>query len=129
MVIANPKVDSCFFFFFWKYTTLKRHWLAFLGITVDAVVDGKRLVKLLAHGETYEMNSPNLVIRLLPVPGTEWSGNVRIQCERSGLAADIYYYRSQSFLGFGGKPRSVKGRIFDANSLKTIYELDGQWDR
>lgn len=92
------------------------------------MIDGKRLVKLLDHGETYEMNSPNLVIRLLPVPGTEWSGNVKIQCERSDLAADISYYRSQSFFGFGGKPRSVKGRIFDVNSLKTIYELNGQWD-
>ncbi|URE40152.1 Oxysterol-binding protein [Musa troglodytarum] len=36
---------------------------------------------------------------------------------------------SHVFLGFGGSSKSVRGKILHSKTLKTIYEIDGQWDR
>lgn len=93
------------------------------------MVHGKRKLNLLEKGESYVMNSPNLLIRLLPKFGVDWVGNVRIKCQETGLEAELSF-KSGSFLGFGGGNRSIKGKIMDAsNSLKTLYEIHGQWDR
>ncbi|KAF6147547.1 hypothetical protein GIB67_008165 [Kingdonia uniflora] len=100
----------------------------FHGASVEAVVHGKRELKLLNHGENYVMNSPNLLIRLFPRPGVDWVGTVSIRCEESELEAELYY-KGPSFLGFKGNQRSVKGKIFETKTLKTIYEVEGHWDR
>ncbi|KAF6149991.1 hypothetical protein GIB67_029356 [Kingdonia uniflora] len=100
----------------------------FSGASVEVVVHGKRQLKLLNHGENYVMNSPNLLIRLFPRPGVDWVGTVSIGCEESGLEAELYY-KGPSFLGFKGNQRSVKGKIFESKTLKTIYEVEGHWDR
>ncbi|GAV63090.1 LOW QUALITY PROTEIN: Oxysterol_BP domain-containing protein [Cephalotus follicularis] len=94
----------------------------FYGTTVETEVHGKRQLKLLNHGEL--MNSPKLWLRFLPVPGVEWVGNVRIQCPETGLEADLCY-KSNSSLGLGGNYRAIKGKIYEASSLKTFYEIDG----
>ncbi|KAJ1378221.1 Oxysterol-binding protein [Sesbania bispinosa] len=99
----------------------------FNGTSVEAQVHGKRQVKLLNHGETYEMNSPHLFIRILPVPGIDWVGNVNIRCLETGLVAELCY-TSQSFFGFGGNGRLIKGKIIDSSSLKILYEVNGHWD-
>ncbi|KAK1290964.1 Oxysterol-binding protein-related protein 4C [Acorus calamus] len=99
----------------------------FNGTCVEAVIHGKRLLKLSKFGETYEMNSPNLLIRLLPIPGIDWTGNVKIRCENSGLEADLCY-RGHSFLGFGGN-HSVNGKIIQSKSSKVLYEIQGHWDK
>ncbi|MQL85178.1 hypothetical protein Taro_017697 [Colocasia esculenta] len=101
----------------------------FYGSRVEVLIHGKKLLKLLRFGECYEMDTPSLVIRALPVPGTEWEGSISISCKESGLQADLCFYKAHSFLGFGGDPRSVKGKIFDTKTLRTIYEIYGQWDR
>ncbi|KAM4113169.1 hypothetical protein ACJW30_05G199100 [Castanea mollissima] len=100
----------------------------FYGTSVEAEVHGKRLLKLQNHGETYVMNSPKLLIRFLPFPRADWVGNVRIRCQESGLEAELCY-RNTSFLGRRGNQRSIKGKVFESSSLKTLYEIDGQWDR
>ncbi|KAI4335372.1 hypothetical protein L6164_014021 [Bauhinia variegata] len=100
----------------------------FNGTSAEAQVLGKRELKLLNHGESYEMNSPKFLARFLPIPGNDWIGNVNICCKESGLVAELCY-RSHSFLGFGGSQRSIKGKIFDSSSLKVLYEVDGHWDR
>ncbi|XP_041021984.1 oxysterol-binding protein-related protein 4B-like [Juglans microcarpa x Juglans regia] len=100
----------------------------FHGTSVEAEVLGKRQLKLLNHGETYVMNSLNLLIRFLPGPGTDWVGKVKIQCQETGLEAELCF-RSNSFLWRRGNHRSVKGKIFDSSSLQTLYEIDGHWDR
>ncbi|KAK1290675.1 Oxysterol-binding protein-related protein 4C [Acorus calamus] len=97
------------------------------GTCVEAVIHGKRLLKLSKFGETYEMNSPNLLIRILPIPGIDWTGNVKIRCENSGLEADLCY-RGHSFLGFGGN-HSVNGKIIQSKSSKVFYEIQGHWDK
>lgn len=89
---------------------------------------GKRQLKLLNHGETYEMNSPNLFIRILPVPGIDWIGNVNIKCIETGLEAELSYI-SQSFFGFGGNRRLIKGKIIDSLTSKILYKVNGHWDR
>ncbi|XP_068636451.1 oxysterol-binding protein-related protein 4C-like isoform X2 [Aristolochia californica] len=99
----------------------------YYGTSVEAVINGKRVLKLLNFGETYEMNSPKALIRFFPVPGSNWVGNVRIRCRDSGLEADICY-EGKGFLGFGGNHRSIKGKIFDSSSSKIIYEINGFWD-
>lgn len=75
------------------------------------------------------MDSPNLMIKLIPPTGADWIGNVRIRCKESELEADICYYKSHRFLGFGGTSRSVKGTISDSNTSKAIYQIEGEWDR
>ncbi|KAF8400204.1 hypothetical protein HHK36_013500 [Tetracentron sinense] len=99
----------------------------FYGTKVEAVVHGKKELKLLNYGETYVMESPKLLIRFFPVPGIDWVGDITIRCEESGLQADLCF-RTKSFLGFGGSYRSVTGKIFDSSSLKTFYDLNGHWD-
>ncbi|XP_070018705.1 oxysterol-binding protein-related protein 4C isoform X1 [Nicotiana sylvestris] len=99
----------------------------FYGTKIETEVHGKRELKLLNRQETYVMNSPKLVIRLLPFPGVDWVGNVTIKCEETGLQADLYY-KGSSFLSNSGI-RSVKGRIFMPSSSDTISEINGHWDR
>ncbi|XP_045788969.1 oxysterol-binding protein-related protein 4B-like isoform X2 [Trifolium pratense] len=99
----------------------------FNGTSVEAQVQGKRKLKLINHGETYEMNSPNLFIRILPVPGTDWVGNVNIRCKETGLVAELCYI-SQSFFGFGGNRRFIKGNIIDSLKSKILYKVNGHWD-
>ncbi|XP_077236812.1 oxysterol-binding protein-related protein 4C-like isoform X4 [Tasmannia lanceolata] len=80
---------------------------------------------------TDEKENVELIWCQYPIPryhGADWVGNVRILCKDSGFEADLHY-KGPSFLGFGGTSRSVKGKIFNSSSLKTIYEVDGHWDR
>lgn len=90
---------------------------------------GIRQLKLLNHGETYEMNCPNLLLKILPVPGAVWAGTVKVRCQETDLVAELSYISSHSFLGFGGNHRVIKGKILDSSSSKVLYELDGHWDR
>ncbi|KAJ8444235.1 hypothetical protein Cgig2_028116 [Carnegiea gigantea] len=99
----------------------------FLGATIETVVQGKRKLTVMQRQENYVMNSPKLLIRLLPKPGVEWVGNVKIECQETGLRAELCY-KGSSFFGFGGG-RSIRGKIIDSSSLNTLYEIDGQWDR
>ncbi|XP_058753170.1 oxysterol-binding protein-related protein 4C-like isoform X2 [Vicia villosa] len=101
----------------------------FYGTSVEAQVHGKRELKLLNHGETYEMNCPHLLFRILPIPGADWVGTVDIRCLETGLVAELTYKSSHSFLGFGGNHKVIKGKILDSSSLKVLYEIDGHWDR
>ncbi|KDP27452.1 hypothetical protein JCGZ_19813 [Jatropha curcas] len=97
----------------------------FYGTKVEAEVCGKRELKLLNHGETYVMNSPNLLIRLLP-PGLDWVGKVKVQCQETGLEAELIY-STNSFLGRRGA-HSIKGRIYQSSSCNTLYEVNGYWN-
>nr|CAB3483520.1 unnamed protein product [Digitaria exilis] len=103
----------------------------FHGASIEAAVRGRRELRLPRHGETYELDCPNLLIRLLPSPAVEWSGDVRVVCVESGLEAEVSFCRSRrSFLGFGGgDARCVKGRILRSASREIVYEIDGFWDR
>jgi len=74
------------------------------------------------------MNSPDLLLRIFPVPGVDWVGNVTIRCIETGLVAELSYH-SQSFFGFGTNRRLVKGKIFDSLSKKILYKIEGHWDR
>ncbi|PKI56685.1 oxysterol-binding protein-related protein 4C-like [Punica granatum] len=98
----------------------------FFGTSVETEVQGKRQLKLLKYGETYVMNSPKLLIRFLPVPGVDWVGHVQITCKETGLEAELSYKYSI----FGGRNhRLIKGKIIDSSSSKTIYDIEGHWDR
>ncbi|TVU05061.1 hypothetical protein EJB05_48209 [Eragrostis curvula] len=101
----------------------------FYGTSIEATVKGKRQVKLPKFNETYEVDCPNLLIRLLPAPSVEWSGAVRVVCKSSGLEAELSYCRSRSFLGIGGDPRCVKGRILRSGTGDALCEIEGHWDR
>ncbi|MCD9560296.1 hypothetical protein HAX54_018818 [Datura stramonium] len=99
----------------------------FYGTKIESEVHGKRELKLINRQESYVMNSPKLVIRLVPFPGVDWVGNVTIKCEETDLQADLYY-KGTSFLS--NRPnRSVKGKIFVSSTSKTICEINGHWDR
>ncbi|XVF19015.1 hypothetical protein REPUB_Repub11eG0074400 [Reevesia pubescens] len=100
----------------------------FHGASVETESRGKRQLKLLNRGETYEMNCPNLSIRFLPMPGVDWTGNVQIRCPKNGLEAELHY-GPKSFLGLGGSHRSVKGKIYETSTRRTLFELNGHWDR
>ncbi|PPS11644.1 hypothetical protein GOBAR_AA09002 [Gossypium barbadense] len=98
------------------------------NIAVVNEVRGKRQLKLLSRGETYEMNSPDLLIRILPTPGVDWDGDVRIRCPENGLEAELHYGH-KSFLGLRGSHRSVKGKILETSTKRTLFEFNGNWDR
>ncbi|KAK9060627.1 hypothetical protein SSX86_021333 [Deinandra increscens subsp. villosa] len=100
----------------------------FQGTSIETRVLGTRQLRLLNKGETYVMNSPNLVIKFLPVPDVEWLGNVTIRCQETGLEAELCY-KGSSFLGRKRNYRSVKGKIVSSPEMKTIYEINGHWDR
>lgn len=100
----------------------------FHGTSIEARVLGKRELKLLNKGETYVMNSPNLVIKFLPMPDVEWLGNVTIQCQETGLEAHLCY-KGNSFLGKKGNYRSIRGKIVSSSNKRTMYEINGHWDR
>lgn len=100
----------------------------FIGTQIETEVQGKRQLKLLDRNETYIMNSPNLVIRFFPMPGVDWLGNVTIKCQETGLEAELNY-RGNSFLPRPSVHRSIKGKIVMSSSSKTIYVVDGHWDR
>ncbi|KAJ8620260.1 hypothetical protein MRB53_028789 [Persea americana] len=100
----------------------------FNGTSVEAVIHGKRQLKLLNFGEHYEMNAPRLLIRFFPVPRADWVGNVRIKCKNTGLEAELCY-KGNSMLRLGSSSKFVKGRIFDSLSMETIYDIEGHWDR
>lgn len=61
----------------------------FNGLAVDVAREGSWTLRLGRAGETYRLNAPELCLRLLPVPGAEWGGDVRVVCEASGLDAKI----------------------------------------
>ncbi|KAI4377549.1 hypothetical protein MLD38_015155 [Melastoma candidum] len=98
----------------------------FYGASVETEVHGKRELRLLRLRETYVMNCPKLLIRLLPLPGINWSGPVRITCQESGLLAELSY-GGHSLLG--RNRRTVKGRILQSSSSTVLYEIYGHWDR
>ncbi|ESR66513.1 oxysterol-binding protein-related protein 8 [Citrus sinensis] len=100
----------------------------FYGASVEAEVHGRRQLKLLNHNETYEMNSPKLCIRFLPVPGADWVGNVKIKCYETGLEAELFY-KANPFIALRRNHRAVKGKIYNSSSSKILYEIDGHWDR
>lgn len=95
---------------------------------METDVHGKRQLKLHNHNETYEMNSPMLLIRFLPLPGVDWVGNVRIKCQETGIEADICY-KANSFLGRRKNYRAIAGKIYLSLTKETIYEINGHWDR
>ncbi|CAK7345750.1 unnamed protein product [Dovyalis caffra] len=97
----------------------------FYGTRVEAEVLGKRQLKLLNHGETYTMNSPKLMIKFLP-PRVDWIGKVKICCQETDLESELCYITS-SLLGRSGL-HSVKGKIYQSSSMKTLYEVDGHWN-
>ncbi|WMV36852.1 hypothetical protein MTR67_030237 [Solanum verrucosum] len=99
----------------------------FYGTKIETEVHGKKELRLLNKQENYVMNSPKLVIKLLPYPGVDWIGNVTIKCEESDLQADLCY-QGASFLSNKGY-RSIKGKIFVSSTSKTICEINGHWDR
>lgn len=99
----------------------------FYGTSVEVLMHGKRQLKLLNHGETYILSSPNISVKFIP-PRIEWTGSCTIRCLETGLEAELSYGK-KSFLGFRGNPRSIKGKIFDSSSSKPLFEIGGQWDR
>ncbi|KAG0482118.1 hypothetical protein HPP92_010202 [Vanilla planifolia] len=54
----------------------------FHGKSIKAAIKGKRHLRLLSHGENYEMNAPDLFFDIIPVPGAHWGGKVSIRCKR-----------------------------------------------
>ncbi|XP_074280881.1 oxysterol-binding protein-related protein 4B-like isoform X2 [Silene latifolia] len=100
----------------------------FYGATIETVVHGKKKLKLLKKGETYVMNSPKLLIRLLPKPGVDWVGNVNIKCQETGLEAELSF-KGSSFFGFGASNKMIRGKIMKSSSSKTLYDISGNWDR
>ena len=64
----------------------------FTGLAIDVAREGPWALTLPAHGEVYRLNAPTLCLRLLPVPGAEWTGAVRVACDASSLAAKLDFH-------------------------------------
>lgn len=101
----------------------------FHGTYIEGKVHGSKVLKLLNNSETYVMNSPNLVMRIFPVPGVECLGNVIIRCQETGLEAELKYKGSAFFGRRSSSHRAIEGRIYRSSSMKTLYEISGHWDK
>ncbi|XP_076937600.1 oxysterol-binding protein-related protein 4C-like isoform X2 [Bidens hawaiensis] len=99
----------------------------FQGTSIETRVLGTREVRLLNKNESYVMNSPNLVIKFLPVPDVEWLGDVTIQCQETGLEARLSY-KGNSLFGKKRNYRAVRGEIVSSSDMKTICKINGHWD-
>ncbi|KAK4756170.1 hypothetical protein SAY87_006297 [Trapa incisa] len=99
----------------------------FYGTSVETEVLGKRQLNLRRFGETYVTNTPKLLIRFLPVPLVDWVGPVRITCKETGLEAELHY--KSNVFGRRNNLRWISGRILDSTSSKTLFEINGHWDR
>ncbi|XP_011625744.1 oxysterol-binding protein-related protein 4C isoform X2 [Amborella trichopoda] len=108
----------------WCHNTVPK----FTGTSVEAFVNGKRHLKLLKFNENYEMNAPNLLITLFPLPGVDWVGDVYIHCKESGLAASVSV-GGWSVFGFKRNSRGVRGKIYYEPGGQPIYEFEGRWDK
>jgi hypothetical protein len=58
----------------------------------------------------------------------DWVGDVYVRCPQTGLVAELTYM-TQSFFGFRGRRRLIKGKIFHSDSMNILYKIDGHWDR
>ncbi|KAG9130930.1 hypothetical protein Leryth_006702, partial [Lithospermum erythrorhizon] len=100
----------------------------FYGTHIAIDFQGTRKLRLHSKNETYIMNMPTLVIRLLPIPSIDWFGNVTISCKESGMKAELSYL-GNSFLQRQSVHRSVKGKICMPLPSKDKFEINGYWDR
>ena len=64
----------------------------FNGLSVDVVREGAWTLTVDRWRETYHLNAPSLCMRLLPVPGVEWTGTVHIACAESSLEAKLEFH-------------------------------------
>lgn len=82
----------------------------FWGNSVEVEFLGLRVVRMGHAGETFTMNTPSLCFRGIFGMGrqfTEWSNEVVIQCEQSGLTATIDFVKLGLF-GMRGEPNTVR---------------------
>lgn len=100
----------------------------FYGNSVEVTIQGRRSLRLESHGETYEMNCPKLLIRLFPVPGSEWVGTTKIQCCANALEATVVF-KGKSLFGLRGTPGQVTGKIRDTRTNEVLYEVNGAWNK
>ncbi|KAL9675055.1 hypothetical protein QQ045_003255 [Rhodiola kirilowii] len=100
----------------------------FYGTSIEVEAKGTWILNLLNHAESYVLNSPKLSIKFLPVPLVEWVGTIRVQCADSGLEAE-FTFKGSSIFSRKQNQKMIKGRIFESSSLKTIFEINGHWDR
>ena len=64
----------------------------FNGLAVDVAREGPWALTLRRWGETYALNAPSLCMRLLPAPGAEWAGSVRLACAANDLTASLDFH-------------------------------------
>lgn len=98
----------------------------FAGNGVEVAVQGRRLLHLSMHDETYELTSPSLLFRFLPVPASQWVGTTTISCKQSGLEA-VVEFKARGL--FGGKASNkVEGHISVPKGDRRLLEFRGRWD-
>lgn len=100
----------------------------FVGNGVEVAINGRRLLHLDAHGETFELTSPNLSFRFLPTPVTQWVGTTTIKCEQSGLEA-VLEFKARGVFGFADAANRVEGHIFSSKTGKKLLTFKGHWDK
>lgn len=104
----------------------------FTGSSVDVAIKGRRRLFLDAHGEVYELDSPNLSFRLLPTPAAQWIGHTTVVCTASGLAATVHF-KGKSAFGWG-KGQGVSGKVVKlgpdggVKRGEEILSIEGHWD-
>lgn len=97
---------------------------------MELEVKGKRVMKLQSRKESYYMNQPRLIIRLLPLPRVDWAGKMKIKCPETDLEAELHLVSDSLIERFrGNNNRSVKGKISESSSGIKLYDIFGHWDR
>jgi len=97
----------------------------FMGTSVGSILDGYFILNILPFGEEYHITFPSAYAKgfLFGTLTMELSGNVAIQCRKTGYSAEIDF---KSKPMFGGEYNALSGKIL-CNKEK-LYTLQGKWD-
>lgn len=102
----------------------------FWGNSLSVKLAGEIRVVLTNFEEEYVITRPfiNMTGFLAGKERLEFNGLSTFVCEKTGLGAEVEY-KARSSLALRADLNGISGRVFDLASSKTLYTMEGHWDR
>lgn len=104
----------------------------FWGNSLEVKLSGSiRLVlNNFSEGEEYIITRPYLYMTgfIAGRQRLEFNGISTFKCEKTGFGAEIEY-KAKGAMNYRTEMNGIIGKIFELKSKKTLYTLDGHWDK
>lgn len=98
----------------------------FWGKHLETKIKGNKQVILKNKGELYDLQIPNLYVRLLRY-AAEYTGEAGVVCKKTGFISKLKY-KSKPLMG--GSWNVVKGKIYhESNPTEILCSIEGRWDQ